>query len=101
MIEPKRFQTRLRGDLQLLQVCHIKPDAHVDALLLKVGHKVIVRELCWAIGIFFSLIGWKHVGTQPSESRGTHHCCRRQKNSDDLDPGTKAPRFCGCPLYVR
>jgi len=46
MIEPKRFQTRLRGDLQLLQVCHIKPDAHVDALLLKVGHKVIVRELC-------------------------------------------------------
>jgi hypothetical protein len=25
MIEPKRFQTRLRGDLQLLQVCHIKP----------------------------------------------------------------------------
>jgi len=46
MIEPKRSQTRLRGDLQLLQVCHIKADAHVDALLLKVGHKVIVRELC-------------------------------------------------------
>jgi len=42
MIEPKRSQTRLRGDLQLLQVCHIKADARVDALLLK----VIVRELC-------------------------------------------------------
>ena len=53
MIEPKRSQTRLRGDLQLLQVCHIKADAHVDALLLKVGHKVIVRELCWRLG--FSL----------------------------------------------
>ena len=43
MIEPKRSQTRLRGDLQLLQVCHIKADAHVDALLLKVGQRFPLR----------------------------------------------------------